>query len=95
MVETAAFVVGKVLRIRRCFSGDTPLYGIGRIASCAGLLAVPQVRRKLAVMDIGRHGSNGMDQFRLAVDTDMRLHADVHSDEKPRIKGLIVLSSTS
>ena len=72
-----ALSIGEITGLRRTFPNGFRLPTVGRIAPDTGFFPVQQVGQHLAVMDIGRRGSDRMNQFRLAVHADMRLHAEV------------------
>lgn len=73
----AAFLIGKILRMRRMFAYDIALSRICRVAPYSFFIAMQKARQDLAVMHIGRGGNSGMYQLRAAVKTDMRLHAEI------------------
>ncbi len=69
--------VGEITGRRCTFPNGFRLATVGRIAPDTGFFPVQQVGQYLAVMDVGCRGSNRMNQFRLAVHANMRLHAEV------------------
>ena len=72
-----AFLVGKVLRLGRIFPNHLALPRIGRIAPHAGLIAMQQIPKQLAVVNVRCGSGHRMDQLGLAISTNMRLHAKV------------------
>ena len=65
------FSSGRMARYSSCLSA------VRGVTPDSGFLAVEQVGQYLGIMDIGRCGDNGVDELRLAVDTDVRFHSEV------------------
>src|SRR5665213_3301730 len=70
-------MVGEILRLRRGFEYHLALALISAVAPYAGLIAVQNVLDLSAVMDVVRCRRHRVDNRRLAVHADMRLHAEI------------------
>ena len=78
----ATLLVREILRLW-CTSMDRlTLARVGRIAPDPRLVPVQQVRQRLAIMHVRRRRHHCMHQLGLAVDPDVRLHAEMVS--RPR-----------
>ena len=72
-----AFSIGEITGPGRASTKGFCLSTVGRVGPDTGFFPVQQVVQHLAVMDIGRCGGNRVNQFRLAVHANVRLHAEV------------------
>ena len=71
------FGLDEALGRRGVVRNDLRLFTVGGIAPDPSLLPMQQLRQHLAVMHSRRRRGDRMNQFRLTVDADMRLHAEV------------------
>src|SRR5665213_1628257 len=67
----------EILGTRRRFEDHLTLALIGTIAPHAGLIAVQNVWDRSAIMHIGGRGGHRVNNPGPAVDTDVRLHAEI------------------
>jgi len=72
-----AFSIGEITDPGRASEKGFYLSTGRRIAPNTGFFAMQQIRQHLAVMNIGRRGGHRVNQCRLAVHTNVRLHAEV------------------
>lgn len=73
----AAFLLREVTRFRGAAFQGGFLTGIGRIAVDQGLFPMQQVFEHLAVVHVGGCGRDRVDELTLAVDANVRFHAEV------------------
>ncbi len=75
---TGAFAVGAITGPGgRTTAKRFRLSAVGRIAPDSGFFAMQQIGQHLTVMDIGRCGAHRVNQRRLAIHANVRLHAEV------------------
>ena len=73
----AVAAIDEILGLWCALSDHRPLATVGLITPHPGLVAMQQIGQYRAFSDIGRGGDHRMDQLGAAVDTNMRLHAEV------------------
>ena len=73
----ATFRLGEIFGSWRMVSDSLCLPRVRGITPDSSFLAVEQVGQYLRIVDIGRCGDNGVNELSPAVDTDVRLHAEV------------------
>lgn len=74
---SVTFLVGEIFGPGRVFDDLVPFSGIRRIAPNACLIAVEQITEYLAIVYVSCCGDHGVDQFGLAVDTNVPFHTKV------------------
>ena len=77
LTVAAALRLGEILSPRSSVSDCLFLPSVRGVTPDSGFLAVEQVGQHLGIVDIGRRGNNGVNELGPAVDTDVRLHAEV------------------
>ena len=77
LCRTARALVGEVLGLWGLACYQRLLTGIGRVAIDPLLIAVQQIRQWVLVMHVGGRDNRAMAQSRLAVHTNVQLHAEV------------------
>jgi hypothetical protein len=77
VLAPAVALVGEVLRPWRAGADRRPLSSVRLIAPDSPLLPMQQVLQRVAVGHIGCRGEHRVNQLRTAVDSDVRLHAEV------------------